>query len=97
MNKYSIYEYDEPLKESKSIVNLFNKWIDFEILNIENNMINQNEFDSDFDLGNKIIDDLKNYKLKLVEEEGKKHFNQVINILNEWEDMDFYGLNYIEL
>ncbi|MEJ7218451.1 hypothetical protein [Staphylococcus gallinarum] len=95
--RYRIYEYDEPLKESNSIVSLFDKWIDFEILNIENNMLDQDHFDSDFKLGNLLIDKLKNYKFSLVESNGEKHFNNVMNILNEWEDMSFYGLKFYKI
>lgn len=97
MTKYVILESNEPMKESESIINVLSEWIDFEITNIENNILHEEEFQVDTENGYKIINELVYYQKGLIEKDGQKQFNEILNIINKWDDIDQFELQYKEL
>lgn len=96
MTTYTILESKEPMKESKSIIDVLTQWIDFEITNIENNFSHDEDFRDDAELGNKVINDLLDYQKNLVEKDGQKQFNEILEIVSKWDDIEQFELEYQE-
>lgn len=96
MTIYTISEGKEPMKESKSIIDVLTQWINFEITNIENNFSHDEDFQNDTELGNKVINDLLDYQKNLVEKDGQKQFNEILEIVSKWDDIEQFELEYQE-
>lgn len=96
MTIYTISESKEPMKESKSIIDVLTQWINFEITNIENNFSHDEDFQNDTELGNKVINDLLDYQKNLVEKDGQKQFNEILEIVSKWDDIEQFELEYQE-
>ncbi|MDK1672882.1 hypothetical protein QOK74_08350 [Staphylococcus saprophyticus] len=97
MTKYIILESNDPMKESESIIDVLSQWIDFEITNINNNILHDEYFQDDKELGYKVINELTEYQKGLVEKDGQKQFNEILNIINKWDNIDQFELQYKEL
>ncbi|WP_239704919.1 hypothetical protein [Mammaliicoccus sp. E-M24] len=102
MTIYKITDSYGLLIESKSIIKTLSEWIDKEIENIKDLPIDEYAPNGDINfinLKNKTIDELNNVKSKLLEKDGLKQFNKIMDILNTFEDVtvNSYGIEYKEV
>lgn len=102
MTTYKITDSYGLLIESKSIIKTLSEWIDKEIDSLNAMPIDENDPDGDLpfiNLVNRTIDKLNNVKSNLVEKNGLKQFNFIMDILNEFEGVteNLYGVEYQEI
>ncbi len=102
MTTYKITDSYGLLIESNSIIKTLSRWIDKEIDSLNAMPIDENDPDGDINfinLKNKTIEKLNNAKSKLVEKDGLKQFNKIMEVLDLFEEVieNPYGIEYQEI
>lgn len=101
MTIYMVTSLGSETSKSNSIVETLSKWIDWEIISIKDMPIDDLAPDGDIrfiNFKNETINKLNNIKSNLVEKDGLKQFNMIMDIVDEIEgEENLFDMEYHEI
>jgi len=97
MTKYHIMEDETLLVAGETISGVLEQWINIEINYIKNEIADglENTINTE-ERGYGIIEELDRYKQRLKDDEGKKQFDDIFFILENWEVYSIYDIEFYD-